>query len=269
MIILDQFEEYLIISSRNDSNDFDAELARAVQVAPESDTHFLISVREDWLAKLDAFKSRIYNLFDNLFRIEHLGLDEARAAIERPIQMYNSTVVDSERFAIDPDLVQRLIHDTSSGVSEISAGDGEAQRSSVEGPMLQLVLSRLWDEERSMGSRVLRSSTLSKVGGVRKILSTSVDPALRRLSRNQMRIAARLLRYLVTPAGAVITQREDDLIALADAEPAAVRSVLDSLAGADAHILIYVSGPGGFSSYRLSHSALAPPVLDWQRRFAQ
>jgi hypothetical protein len=50
---------------------------------------FLISIREDVLAKLDAFKGRIPNLFDNYLRIEHLDRD-ARQAIEMPLVVSRS-----------------------------------------------------------------------------------------------------------------------------------------------------------------------------------
>ncbi len=46
-------------------------------------------MREDSIAKLDFFKGRIPNLFDNYLRIDHLERSQAREAIVKPIEQFN------------------------------------------------------------------------------------------------------------------------------------------------------------------------------------
>ena len=56
---------------------------------PDLRANFLISIREDSLAKLDRFKGRIPKLFDNYLRIDHLDREAAREAVVRPLEKFN------------------------------------------------------------------------------------------------------------------------------------------------------------------------------------
>src|SRR2546421_450820 len=73
LIILDQFEQYFVYHPIDDEEpgEFDDEFCRAVS-SRDIHANFLISIREDWLARLDRFKGRIANLFENAIRINHL-----------------------------------------------------------------------------------------------------------------------------------------------------------------------------------------------------
>src|SRR6185369_15607105 len=81
LIILDQFEEYFLYHEREDGEGtFATEFPRAVN-RNDLRVNFVVSIRDDSLARLDRFKGRIPNLFANYLRLDHLGLDAARAAI--------------------------------------------------------------------------------------------------------------------------------------------------------------------------------------------
>lgn len=89
LITLDQFEEYFLYHPQDGGEkSFAVEFARAINSSDLS-ANFLISIREDALAKLDRFRESIPNLFDNYLRLEHLDCDSAREAIEKPIEQYN------------------------------------------------------------------------------------------------------------------------------------------------------------------------------------
>jgi hypothetical protein len=78
IIVLDQFEEYFLYHPLEDGpGTFAFEFPAAVN-HPLLRASFLISIRDDALAKLDRFKGRITNLFDNYLRIEHLDREAAR-----------------------------------------------------------------------------------------------------------------------------------------------------------------------------------------------
>src|SRR6185369_13780824 len=91
LIILDQFEEYFVYHSGAIADSFAEEFSRAV-CDSESRVNFLISIREDWLARLDRFKARIPYLFDHSIRINHLDRTDAEKAIRRPIEEYNKLI---------------------------------------------------------------------------------------------------------------------------------------------------------------------------------
>ena len=59
----------------------------------------------------------------------------------------------------------------------------------IETPLLQMVLTRLWDEEKKRGSRRLRLATLNKLGGAPRILRTHLDKTMRKLKRRDRRMA--------------------------------------------------------------------------------
>jgi hypothetical protein len=84
-VILDQFEEYFLYHERDA---FAGELAAAIR-EPGLRANFLLGLREDALAKLDAFKGQIPNLFANYLRLDHLDRRGARAAVLGPIERYN------------------------------------------------------------------------------------------------------------------------------------------------------------------------------------
>jgi hypothetical protein len=86
LIVLDQFEEYFLYHSHDEGEQgFAAELSNALSRRLVR-ANFLISIREDALAKLDRFEGRVPGLMDNLLRIDHLDHDAAREAIEGPIE---------------------------------------------------------------------------------------------------------------------------------------------------------------------------------------
>jgi hypothetical protein len=194
MIILDQFEEYFLYHPQDDAFalQFPTALARA-----DLPVSFLISIREDSLAKLDRFEGRIPALFDNYLRIEHLDREAARAAIEKPIGRYNlSPQADGHQVTIEPALVEAVLDQVKTG--KVSLGEGAKgigrveggvtpHEGSIETPFLQLVMMRLWDEEAKGGPSTLRLETLNRLGGAEHIVRTHLDEAMIALPPDEKR----------------------------------------------------------------------------------
>ena len=116
LIILDQFEEYFLYHPQEDgAGTFAVEFPLAVNSA-ELRVNFLVSLREDALSKLDRFKGRIPNLFDNYLRIGHLTQAAARAAIEKPLEEYNRRKPDAaDHVTIEPALVDAVLSQVQTG----------------------------------------------------------------------------------------------------------------------------------------------------------
>ena len=111
--ILDQFEEYFLYHPQDDA--FAAEFPAAVTQS-DLPVSFLISLREDSLAKLDRFEGRIPNLLDNYLRIEHLDHKAAQAAIEEPIEQYNRLcAAESQPISIEQELVVEVLKQVKTG----------------------------------------------------------------------------------------------------------------------------------------------------------
>jgi WD40 repeat protein len=294
LIILDQFEEYFLYHLQEDGiGTFASEFPRAVN-RPDLRVNFLISVREDALAKLDRFKGRIPNLFDNYLRIDHLDRAAARAAIERPIGEYNRLQTEGQTVSIEPELVEAVLDQIKTGQVRL----GEAGRGMIEGavsrsdegrietPYLQLVMTRLWDEEipippaplRENGERlgvrgVLRLSTLRRLGGAEHIVRTHLDTTMSALPPEERDAAARIFHYLVTPSGTKIAHTVPDLAEYAHISPEQITPVLDTLSNASIRILRPLAPPldhpGRPPRYEIFHDVLAPAILDWRARYVQ
>ena len=92
LIILDQFEEYFLYHPNEDcQSGFASEFAEAVNQSVR--TSFLISIREDSLAKLDRFEGAIPGILANRLRVDHLNLDAAREAIQKPHRTIQSAEI--------------------------------------------------------------------------------------------------------------------------------------------------------------------------------
>jgi WD domain, G-beta repeat len=277
LIILDQFEEYFLYhpDTRGDGS-FAVEFPRAIN-RPDLRVSFLVAIREDALARLDRFKGRIPNLFDNYLRTKHLDADAARAAIEKPLEAYNRLVSAEEPFRAEPEFVQAVLDQVQIGKVVLgAAGRGMVEKSTgqdvtgqrIETPYLQLVLTRLWREEIATGSHTLRAETLQRLGGAQQIVHTHLDEALRALPARQQDVAAGIFHHLVTPSGTKIAHTAPDLADYAQLPRAEVELVLEKLSSGDARILRPIPPPSGRPhaepAYEIFHDVLAPAILEWR-----
>jgi WD40 repeat protein len=277
MIILDQFEEYFLYHPVEDS--FATAFSKAI-TSPKLPVSFLISIREDFYAKLDRFEGRIPSLYDNYFRIEHLDRHAARTAIEKPIAEYNRRYASDGLFTLEPDLVGAVLAQVETGqviIGEAGRGVVEGARHSdaearIETPFLQLVMMRLWDTEVAAGSHRLRLETLTKLGGAANIVRTHLDAVVSKLSPREQEIAASIFHYLVTPSGTKVAYTAADLAGSAELEEAEVVEVLERLTHGDVRILRPVDPTRerpGVPRYEIFHDVLAPAILAWRTNYAQ
>lgn len=72
-------------------------------------------------------------------------------------------------------------------------------------------MTRLWDEEMKENSRILRLSTLERLGGAQEIVRTHLEGVMGRLDTNEREVCARFFDRLVTPSGSKIAYTVDDL----------------------------------------------------------
>jgi hypothetical protein len=271
VVVLDQFEEYFVYHPDGEGDDpFAPEFSRAVARA-DLPVSFLIAIRDDALARLERFKGGIPGLFDTYLRLDRLSRDAAREAIVAPLER-RAAVDGRDAVAAEPELVERVLDQVEVGrfaFGSAGAGGLDGRAASVaaarpiEAPYLQLVLTRLWDEERRAGSRTLRVETLDRLGGAERIVRTHLDVALARLSPEDQEVAASLFRYLVTPSGTKIAHRVDDLAEYVERQPATVGRVLARLAAGDTRVV----RPAGEDAYEIYHDVLAAAVLDWRSRY--
>jgi WD40 repeat protein len=272
LVIFDQFEEFFLYHPKSDASDsFEAGLARAIN-REDVDCGILVSLREDGLARLDRFRTRIPNLLANTLRILHLDDAGAEAAVREPLRIWNERIMVPERpIHIEEDLVSAVISQVHIGQVVIGRRGGsgldEATESRIEAPFLQLVLTRLWEAERAEGSDTLRLATLTRLGGAQSIVRQHLDGVMEALDDGGRHVCASFFDRLVTPSGGKIACREDDLARWAEPHSARVPAVLETLASNRVLRSVAMPDQPDQNAYEVFHDVLAPAILDWQLRF--
>ncbi len=233
LLILDQAEEYFLYHEAESG--FALELPDLV-TRPGLRVRALLSIRDDALSKLDRFKGRIPNLFANYLRLDHLDRRAAREAVVRPVERFNE--LTGESIEVEEELVEAVLDQTATGQVDLGdAGRGlaadEKSTGRIEAAYLQLVLERIWEEERAAGSERLRASTLSSLGGAQSIVREHLRRAVQELTSEERDVAADVFRFLVTPSGTKIAHGVGDLADYASVDEQRLLPVLsDAWAGA-------------------------------------
>ena len=284
MIVLDQFEEYFQYSEPDDPASFERQFPPTVNRS-RLPVSFLISMREDSLAKLDVFEGKVRGLFDNPFRLSHLDEHSARRAIVEPVSRFAENNPGSTLPSdIEPELVDEVLKE----LKEVVVGDaapgtqqvGESVAttdSRIETPFLQLVMERLWEEESRVGSRTIRLQTLIRLGdpprrsGAEEIVRSHLERRLGGMTSEEERIAAVMFRYLVSPSGK-IAYPVRGLIETEQLDRTSIDAVIARLTG-EARILRSVGPAAGMPDdpeherFEIFHDVIGPPILDWRRRY--
>lgn len=280
VLILDQFEEFFLYHGRQ-VGDFARLLARLT--APGGCGNVLISMREDAVSRLDEFEGILLGVFAHTLKLEHLDEPSARAAVVGPLSTFNAEVPADESREVEPALVDRLLQQVRAGRVQVDstqessrattaattpAAGGEVR---IEAPFLQLVLTRLWDEEQKRGSRLLRLSTLEELGDAQAIVSQHLDRVMTAFTEAEQSVLADAFGHLVTPSGSKIAHRPSDLAAFSGQDTALVSALVRRLAEGDQRILREVpqplDEPHAEPRYEIFHDVLALAVTDWRRRY--
>ena len=276
LIVLDQFEEYFLYHpNEQGARTFADEFPLAVN-RPDLPVNFLISIREDSLAKLDHFKASIPNIFDNYLRVKHLDAQSAYDAISKPIEKYNHLSPYEEPINLNKGLVKVVIDQVSKIVKD-NNGRGITNESRVEfkkqieAPYLQLVMEYLWKEEiNNRHSDSLRLLTLLEIGGAEKIVKEHLNKQMESLKEDERKAAAKIFQYLVTPSGTKIAYPVLDLVEITKLREKELKDLLETLSSGSQRILRPV-GPSPSNPeverYEIFHDVLAEPILDWVRTY--
>src|SRR5882672_4397277 len=264
-LVLDQFEELFLYHEEGGLLEVLPELV----TRPGLRLNVVLGIRDDELAKLDVFKSRIPGLFSNYLRLDLLDREAGRAAILGPLDRYNE--LQDEHVTIEPELVEAVLGEVAAGridpglTGRGTVGEAAEDRTRVETPYLQLVMQKLWEVERERHSHVLRLSTLAELGGAQRIVEDHLEHAMDALTPVQRDVAAGMFDHLVTPSGAKIAHGVVDLASFAHVEPSQIEPVLSSLAR---ERILRPTGENGSAGdrYEIYHDVLAGAVLAWRAK---
>jgi acyl carrier protein len=275
LVVCDQFEEYFLYHKGPEKEEsFGSKLACAIKES--RGCNFLLSLREDAVARLDRFKGFIPSIFDNYYRVEHLSNEEAKKAVYEPIKRFNQIRGAAGEVSIEPALVDRVIDQVTTGrVDFAGIGRGSSQSEPgqlVEAPYLQLVLTSIWERDVGSGSQILRLQTFEDLGGASEIVNAHLNSAMSSLSEAEQEIASRIFSHLVTPSGTKIAHNLADLASYANTDVQAMYSLMEQLAASSRRIITIVPASGlrgAEERFQIMHDVLAAPVVRWQTRYVQ
>ncbi len=220
------------------------------------------------------------DVFGNYLPIEHLDHNAGQDAILKPIEQYNKKLTNGgELVSVEPALVEEVLKQVETGqviLGETGRGTlkKETPGTLIETPFLQMVMVRLWNEERNSGSHVLQLATLQKLAdkqtgesGAKRIVRAHVGETMDALSTEKQDIAADVFHYLVTPSGTKIAHTVGDLAKYAELPKKQLAETLEELAKGEKRILRGVARSADSEArYEIFHDVLATPVLDWRSR---
>ena len=213
ILVLDQFEEFLLYHSSPTETAFVRDLSTVV-ANPDIQARVLISLREDSLASLDALRAVIPGILSSPVQLRPLDRSAAEQAIRRPVVKWGQEQFsDPKAVEVEEALVETLldqVRQTGSGGLATGAVSG-SDPNLVELPLLQLSLERLWEEEAKADKPVLRLQTLDRLGGAPGIARQHLDRTLEALPAAQRALTIRLFGHLVTATGGKHAWRADDL----------------------------------------------------------
>ena len=229
ILVLDQFEEFLLYHPKPIRTVFVQELARVV-ANTAIEARVLITLREDALASLDTLRAVIPGVLSSPVQLRPLDRAAAVQAIRKPLARWSEDHFGyQEAVAIEDQLVETLLDQVGQTGSAGSTVEGTSSlaASLVELPLLQLSLERLWEEEARGDKSLLRLQTLYQLGGATGIARQHLDKTLEALPAGQRVLAIRLFRHLVTATGGKHAWRSDDLAEEISADSEAARKVAE------------------------------------------
>lgn len=289
LIILDQFEEFFLYHDKEDGpGSFAYEFPRAVN-EPELRVRFLLSLRDDSLYKLDRLQQSLPMLFDNRLQVNALSTVNARQAIQQAITAYNETEPTSVQVAIEDGLIDEVLRQVGTerilNPEIIVKGEtptGSLPRASniltegfIDAPYMQLVMSRLWDEESArwekekQPTRSLRLETLTRLGGSQAVVQQHLDKVMQNFKKHERDIAYDCFYYLVTPSGTKYALTPAELEEYTNHPAQEIREFLEKLADYKFRIMRRVDKKvlkGTEPAYEAHHDRLALAMLAWRGR---
>ncbi len=242
VIFLDQFEEFFVVyQDQEELRTTFIEALAQVRYNTELPVYIVLSLREDYFARLHELRSAIPSIFHHNanVRLERFTKQQSVRAIEGPLQVVGG--------AIDQDLAERIFDDLAAGAS------------TVEPIKLQVVCQYLW--QRRTPEIWINTSTYNACGGAEKILADDLARRLGSIPLSRHRLMTRVFDALKTPDGTKRFRSSEDLAdAVGWRSLIALEDLLNSLA--DNKILRWEPGSGTVW-YELRHDYLVGAISDW------
>jgi formylglycine-generating enzyme required for sulfatase activity len=254
VIFLDQFEEFFVRLGKKARVAFAEELAACLE--SDLDLRFVLSLRDDYLARLHSLSARLPNdILLNRFCLENLSVEKAHLAITQPAQAF--------KLGYEDELLEMLLDDLE-------------QEESVKPPQLQIVCLKLYQNLVDSGKWVEGSGrsgrftleSYKELGGAEGILSSYLNDALAELPDDTARERAwGVLRSMIAVGETRVTLTTQEMtrqkiaykLGLSEDEVDMSTSHLR-----DRQLIRWLpAGPGEEGAFELAHEYMLGKVWEW------
>jgi eukaryotic-like serine/threonine-protein kinase len=249
VIVVDQVEAAL------EARDGDALIAAVLgfdRWPADADVSVVLSVREDFLARLIGHRTRIEEGVP-IVRLGPLTPAGAREAIALPLA--------GARLAIAPELLDVLLADLERAAAVVGAELGWGSARAVYPPHLQLAGAALYDA-LDRGETTLTLDHYRRLGGLDAIVGEHLDRVLdRELDDASAKVARDVFLALVTATQSRAVRPESELLEAVCSDKQTVLDVLEALRSRG--LMVRVRTAGGEPAWELVHDSLVPRILAW------
>ena len=255
-LIFDQFEELFTLFG----NERILQLRVLNTIArlasdPKLKVKIILSIREDFLGKLQILNRRYPQVLDHRIRLGLLTRENARQAVLSPFEPTNPFEA-----RLLPDLAERIIDDLSATQSDRS----------IPPTQLQIICSRLWDTYAANTSEI-GLPQFEAMGGVTGIIKAFFTSELQLFTGSQRRLAVEILEELITDSNTrdVVSKGKIRELAAAGKNSGQLSTILETL---EKRRLINQVSQRGTYYFELSSEFLIEPVqkeLSWLKAMRQ
>lgn len=242
VLSIDPFEQVFVVYDEAERQEV-AVLLRRLRDDRALDLRLVLVIREDFLGRLQALES---GLLDVRFRLERLGREAARAAIEEPARLFG--------FTWENGLVETLL-------DELYAGDTRG----VSPPQLQILCDYLYQALVVEGGvETITLQAYLDLGGMQAILGDYLERAVLDFPESQQAGVRRLMGALVSSLGVKQRLGLDELARAADLPPRNVNAILTELTRKRLVQRFEAQAEAGpLVTFTLTHDYLATRIVRW------
>jgi tetratricopeptide (TPR) repeat protein/energy-coupling factor transporter ATP-binding protein EcfA2 len=241
VLVLDQFEEFFFFHSAAVRKIFTQQLAQ--WLAEKSYLHVIISIREEYYARLTELEQELPELFDNRLWVRKMSREQAQEVITQPCKRCDINIEKSVSDTLLDDLTQ--------------------DNKEIDLPILQVILDRLYTKanQQQADKPVLTLESYQALGKINKIVADFIEERIR--EHQQPELSRQVLKAMISAQGTRKVSTLESIQQRAKSFGATIplKELQQQLQHLSDDRILRENAENG--QYELRHDSLANPIHDW------
>ena len=278
VLVLDQFEEFFLFHSKHVRKAFSKQIAQWLQ--EKSYLRIIISIREEYYARLTELEAELPQLFNNRLWVRNMSRVQAQDVITQPCKICNIDIEDTLSDKLLDDLTQdnkeidlpilQVILDTlyhqakSNNVGWVSDSDSVTQQTTENEPTSHNAGFPQASTQPTLSDNepiTLSLAAYKTLGKINKILANFIEERLAK-HKNAER-SRQILKAMISAQGTRKISKLKDIQQRTKSFGAAIplQQLQHQLQQLSQDRILSEDAANGF--YELRHDSLAQPIHDW------